>query len=260
MFSCALLIGFECKCFSRKCSICLNFYFRILRFIPAKLNKGLIIGVIPKFVEGLYAKYVTGSGQTVQTADRVHIYETEGNVKPCRRNIAGRKKEAVAVGAVKKGSKVKVKNKETRAFIKRINGKKGAASVALAPKVLRSHSLDEPIGPLAIQIPAAPDGFLSQEKPGSAGGSRRRTPVSDGDKFNVRPYLTRQTSGSSVNNDGDRSPPVFRPRLMREVTWGGGINTKKGNLTDLSLIPPAHNTYHFSGEDMMAPEVFEDFN
>ena len=230
---------------------------RILRFIPAKLNKGLIIGVIPKFVEGLHAKYVTGSGQTVQTADRVHIYESEGNVKPCRRNIAGRKKETVSVAAVKKGSKIKGKNKEAHLYAKRINNKKSATSIVSAPKVLRSHSLDEPIAQLAIQIPVGTDGLLPPDKPGSA---RRRTPVGDMDKFNVRPYLTRQNSGSSVNNDGERSPPVFRPRLMREVTWGGGINTKKGNLTDLSLCPPAHNTYHFSGEDMMAPEVFEDFN
>jgi hypothetical protein len=52
----------------------------VLRMIPARKNKGLVIQVIPKLVEGWQAKYVTGSGQKKTTADRVHIFETEGNV------------------------------------------------------------------------------------------------------------------------------------------------------------------------------------
>lgn len=41
--------------------------------------------VIPKIVEGWKACYITGSGQTQATADRVHIYETEGCVRPGKR-------------------------------------------------------------------------------------------------------------------------------------------------------------------------------
>ena len=41
--------------------------------------------VIPKLVEGSMARYVTGSGQTQATTDRVHIYETEGNIAPLSR-------------------------------------------------------------------------------------------------------------------------------------------------------------------------------
>ena len=48
-------------------------------------NKGLALDVVPKFVEGFTATYITGSGQTRQTADRVKIYEREGNVQPAKR-------------------------------------------------------------------------------------------------------------------------------------------------------------------------------
>jgi len=53
--------------------------------LPARKNKGLAIQVIPKMIEGWYVKYVTGSGQTKATADRVFLFETEGNVTPCHR-------------------------------------------------------------------------------------------------------------------------------------------------------------------------------
>lgn len=54
-------------------------------YVPAKKNKGLILQVIPRLIEGWKVKYITGSGQTVATKDRVHIYETEGHVKPFHR-------------------------------------------------------------------------------------------------------------------------------------------------------------------------------
>jgi hypothetical protein len=57
----------------------------LFRFIPAKKNKGLAIAIIPKLVEGWLTKYVTGSGQKRSTADRVKIFETEGQVKPNQR-------------------------------------------------------------------------------------------------------------------------------------------------------------------------------
>jgi hypothetical protein len=41
--------------------------------------------VIPKLIEGFDAIYITGSGQTKQTADRVKIYETEGGITPTKR-------------------------------------------------------------------------------------------------------------------------------------------------------------------------------
>ena len=53
--------------------------------LPARKNKGMAIQVIPKMIEGWYVKYVTGSGQTKATADRVFLFETEGNITPCHR-------------------------------------------------------------------------------------------------------------------------------------------------------------------------------
>lgn len=64
----------------------------LFAMIPAKKNKGLAMHVIPKVVEGVRARYVTGSGQTVATADRVYIYEHEGNIKPYQRGKLNKKK------------------------------------------------------------------------------------------------------------------------------------------------------------------------
>ena len=44
------------------------------------------IQVIAKHVEGLGTSYITGSGETLKTKCRVHIYETEGNILPKQRN------------------------------------------------------------------------------------------------------------------------------------------------------------------------------
>mmetsp|Transcript_12331 Transcript_12331/g.20066 ORF Transcript_12331/g.20066 Transcript_12331/m.20066 type:complete len:450 (-) Transcript_12331:2-1351(-) len=60
----------------------MNILFRVL---PARKNKGIAMDIIPKFVEGNSAHYVTGGGQTQSTRDRVFIYETEGDCKPIKR-------------------------------------------------------------------------------------------------------------------------------------------------------------------------------
>lgn len=57
----------------------------LFSFIPAKKNKGFALTVVCKLVEGWYIKYVTGSGQTKATRDRVKIFEVEGNIKPAPR-------------------------------------------------------------------------------------------------------------------------------------------------------------------------------
>lgn len=58
-----------------------NWMALVLKMVPAKRNKGFFLHVIPKLVEGFSSKYVTGSGQSKTTSDRVKIFEHEGNVK-----------------------------------------------------------------------------------------------------------------------------------------------------------------------------------
>jgi hypothetical protein len=53
--------------------------------IPPKNHKNHLLDLTTRIVEGKNQKYITGSGQTVATARRVLIYETEGNIKPIPR-------------------------------------------------------------------------------------------------------------------------------------------------------------------------------
>lgn len=80
----------------------------LLSIVTPRKSKGLAITIVPKVVEGIQAKYVTGSGQTKATADRVHIFETEGGVtahsRGGRKAKKGNKKN---VGSMKKGNKKK---------------------------------------------------------------------------------------------------------------------------------------------------------
>ena len=57
----------------------------LLSMVTPRKNKGLAMTVVPKVIEGINTKYVTGSGQTKATADRVHIFETEGGISAFRR-------------------------------------------------------------------------------------------------------------------------------------------------------------------------------
>jgi hypothetical protein len=58
----------------------------LFKMITARKNKGLAMQVIPKIIEGWEVKYVTGSGQTRFTANRVHVFEVEGNTKANHRS------------------------------------------------------------------------------------------------------------------------------------------------------------------------------
>jgi hypothetical protein len=67
----------------------------LFQLISAKKNKGLAMQVVPKLVEGWQAKYVTGSGQTRLTANRVLIFEREGNTKANHRGKVKPKKKSL---------------------------------------------------------------------------------------------------------------------------------------------------------------------
>jgi len=63
-----------------------NWFKLVSVLLPPNKNKGLSIQIVPRLVEGWYAKYVTGSGQTDATKRRVHIFEKEGGVIPSGRS------------------------------------------------------------------------------------------------------------------------------------------------------------------------------
>jgi hypothetical protein len=65
----------------------------LFSLITARKNKGLAMQVVPKLVEGWNVKYVTGSGQTRLTANRVLVFETEGGIKANHRGKVKPKKK-----------------------------------------------------------------------------------------------------------------------------------------------------------------------
>lgn len=86
----------------------------LFRMVSARKNKGLVLYVIPKLVEGWDAKYVTGSGQTKATANRVHIFEVEGNTTANQRGKAKGKKRT-STGESMSPRSVAPKQKKQRA-------------------------------------------------------------------------------------------------------------------------------------------------
>eukprot|EP01035_Chromulina_nebulosa_P017498 gene17498-23054_t len=56
-----------------------------IQVIPASGNKGYLLDMVTRIVEGHRKKYITGSGATSDTLRRVKIYETEGNVHVAER-------------------------------------------------------------------------------------------------------------------------------------------------------------------------------
>jgi hypothetical protein len=103
----------------------------LFTLIPSKKNKGLAIAIIPKVIEGWYAKYVTGSGQTKATADRVKIFETEGNVLPNQRGKLLKPKKKPSPTNSRRGS-MSDEEKLKQKIAKRVESKRKELNNALS--------------------------------------------------------------------------------------------------------------------------------
>lgn len=66
----------------------------ILHVMQPRNNKTYLLALIPRIVEGKNARYITGSGQTKATSDRVEIFRIEGQCEKIRRPPR-KKKEVV---------------------------------------------------------------------------------------------------------------------------------------------------------------------
>lgn len=119
-----------------------NWMHILFKITTAKKNKGLVMIVIPKFVEGNGVQYVTGSGQTQPTKDRVSIYETEGEVTPVKRLHRKIKKDEAEVVKKKKSNKKNTYKKPTYEKKKRLSelGKNSHKEVVVRVKSTRITS------------------------------------------------------------------------------------------------------------------------
>lgn len=221
-----------------------NWIAKILQYIPAKKNKGLIICVVPKYVEGLQTRYVTGSGQTHATNDRVHIYEIEGEVVRAHRQAPRRPKRgdpgylsqdddnSVASGSVTSvsrpaPSKAKYSKKRTLKHEKKplldIDDKYNLDSDA----DILSHD--------GLSV-VAPD-----ETP-------PRIPLHIGSE---------DTDDGIDIHIGESSPYCKRTKLSRDITWGIDINKKmhEEEVDNIFGIPLVHKSYRFAGETLVPSDL-----
>lgn len=147
----------------------------LFKMEKAKKNKGLVMEVIPRLVEGPTARYVTGSGQTQATADRVHIYECEGGISPV---VRGKRKKSRS-SYDDSGNRDKKKSCTKQAQKKR----KWALSLGSRRKVVaRMDSYPDSFSPLVDipqpQVPIA-DVYAKEEGEGEGDSVHERasTPV-----------------------------------------------------------------------------------
>lgn len=73
--------------------------------IQPRNNKTFILNMIPRIVEGRNARYITGSGQTKPTADRVDIFRIEGSCEKIKRPPRRKREEILAAAAAAVASK-----------------------------------------------------------------------------------------------------------------------------------------------------------
>jgi hypothetical protein len=71
--------------------------------IQPRNNKTFILSLIPRIVEGRNARYITGSGQTRQTADRVDLFRLEGCCEKIKRPPRRKKEPVVGDDDTKSG-------------------------------------------------------------------------------------------------------------------------------------------------------------
>ena len=63
-----------------KLKICANWFDLVLFTVKPQNNKSFLLQVVPCISEGHQSRYITGSGESKKTSDRVNIFRTEGNV------------------------------------------------------------------------------------------------------------------------------------------------------------------------------------
>ena len=153
----------------------------LFTMIPAAKNKGLVLQVIPQLIEGPYVKYITGSGQSKATANRVRIYEREGYIVVSQR--APRRKPLPGETLSKQPTK------------KMAPLKRGTDSVEPVGGV---HMTNTGRGPGVMSM-----GLVGHYGEGVGGGipSAPTATASGGTGKHPAPPGSRQTSGAESSND-----------------------------------------------------------
>lgn len=233
------------------------------QFIPAKANKGLMIGVIPKYVEGYAIRYVTGSGQKKTTQDRVHVYEIEGNVKAVQRNTV-RKHHSSEYSAPKHHNKSTTKSSSKKKYTyddesevsprptkrNRSNGYSNEQMPAVS-----AESVDKALSQLDIDIISDADD--NTDTYNSSNDDSNGQDGASGEYDDV----TSELSEEPLDLDFEEIDTYVleKPPMLRNFTWGtdaskigGGYNAA---ADDLLISVPDHKSLAFSGSSMLPPDL-----
>jgi hypothetical protein len=247
------------------------------QFIPAKANKGLMIGVIPKYIEGYTIRYVTGSGQKKSTQDRVHVYEVEGRVKAVQRNTmrkhhssdhgSTKARKASGSSSMKSGSKKKSVSDEDSDVSPRPNKRnRSYESSSDASHLSRPHegfrgsssrsASATPSAVIDLDLVSESDDYTDSYH-SSNDGSRGQDPAA-----NDRDEVTSELSEEPLDIDLDEldSFVLEKPPLLRNFTWGTDTNRIGGGYRaaedDLLLASvPDHKSLTFSGSSLLPPDL-----
>jgi hypothetical protein len=248
------------------------------QFIPAKANKGLMIGVIPKYVEGYSIRYVTGSGQKKSTQDRVHVYEVEGHVKAVQRNTmrkhhssdhsATKARKPSGPSSAKSGSKKKFMNDEDSEVSPRPSKRNRSfesygswdSTVPRPYGATRGASLGNGAAPavssIDLDLVSESDDYTDSYH-SSNDDSHGKDPALDD-----RDDVTSELSEDPLDVDLDELDSIVleKPPLLRNFTWGTDANRIGGGYRaaedDLLLVSvPDHKSLAFSGSSLLPPDL-----
>lgn len=132
-----------------------NWMVVLLSKVPAAKNKGFILKVATKLVEGWECMYITGSGQSRPTSDRVEIYETEGGVTPRPRRLRFTKRKRRPEGKVPAKKKRVFTQKKPKPRVRRSAPRAPAPAPTLpsVPRAIAPGPIAAPPTPPALSMP-----------------------------------------------------------------------------------------------------------
>ena len=207
------------------------------------------MSVVPRHVEGPNAQYITGSGQTQATADRVLIYETEGDVKPIRRGKPRCRSSSVAAGFASAGNVSHYYGRRKKHAVRRNDTPHPRTA---PPRALFSY-FPASANPSVAAPPAAVDEDLSQQHSNAVTAQLYTEDLLEADDdFAATLELLRQTSTSSITSDLFETLPTQQTSGQNSESIFGSspvVRNSSASSDALSVQHPGDSMYNTPADD-----------